>query len=116
MNTPILARDARLDERQVSQGSQRELSSPRPESWQAKLLGMTLATIILALVALSTLGIAAEARCEGVQVHPAVDLTQVAAAHAEVTTYCNRPGADKSTKRGPLIAGKHVAFSTARAG
>jgi hypothetical protein len=116
MNTPILTcADARIDEGHVGQGSQPELSSTRPESWRAKLLDVTLAISILALVALSTSGIAAKARCVGVQVHPAEVLTQVATAHAEVTTYCNKPGAEKTTKRGALIAGRHLAYST-RAG
>jgi hypothetical protein len=122
MNTPILARDVRVDERNVEQGSGRELSrkisSPRPESWRAKLLGATFAALILTSATLisSGTGDLANAGGDGALLYPAGNLTRVAAAHVGGTTHRDTLGADKTTTHGPLIAGRHLAWSAKRAG
>ena len=122
MNVPILARDARVGERNVGQGSRRELSqelsSPRTESWRAKLLGVAFASLILASVILlwsSGKGEAANARGDGALLYSAGNLTRVAAAHVGRTTYCDTWGAAKTETHGPLIASRHHAWSANRA-
>jgi hypothetical protein len=121
MNTPILARDVRVDERNVEQGRWRELSrklsSPRPESWRTKLLGATFAALILTSATLisSGTGDLANAGDDGALLYPAGNLTRVAAAHVGGTTHRDTLGADKTT-HGPLIAGRHLAYSAKRAG
>ena len=90
MNTLILARHTHI----VAEGSQPTPSAPKPEHLRARLLGVALAGIILALAALLVSGMAqaTSAGCDGVQVHPGDDLTRVAAAHAAGTTYCINDG------------------------
>ena len=126
MNVPILAHDTRCAESNVGQGNERELSrelsSSRPESWRAKLLGVAFAALILASVILLSLlssgtGEAANAGGDGVLLYPAGNLTRVAANHVGRTIYCcDTLGADKTKTHGLLIAGKHLAYSTKGAG
>jgi hypothetical protein len=95
MNTPILARGARSASGTRLTSSPLK-SEPSPEPSLAKLLGMTLATVIFASVALLVLSMAqaqaAGEGCNGVQVSPGANLTQVAAARAAGTTYCIQDG------------------------
>jgi hypothetical protein len=118
MNVPILARDACVGERNVGQGSRRELSSPRTESWRAKLLALTIAALILVSVILLSLrvGEGANTGGDGALLYPAGNLTRVAGAHVGGTTYRDGLGAEKTTTHGPFIAGKHGAFSLKGAG
>ena|SRR5215210_5297422 len=118
MNMPILAQNARVDERNVGQGSRRKLSSPRPESWRAKLLATTLAAPILASTMLlsSVMGGAATAGYGGALLDPAYDPTLQEAAHVRGTTHHDTPTADKVTTHESLVAGRHVAFRTKGAG
>ena len=116
MNVPILARDARVGERTVGQGSRRELSSPRTESWRAKLLALAIAALILASVILlsSGTGGAANVGCEGAHLHPAGNLTRIATAHGG-GTYCHDTlGATKIKTHDQLIASRHKAWSLER--
>jgi hypothetical protein len=122
MNTPILARDVRRAERNVGQGSRRELSrelsSQGAESWRAKLLALTIAALILVSVILLSLrvGEGANTGGDGALLYPAGNLTRVAGAHVGGTTYRDGLGAEKTTTHGPFIAGKHGAFSLKGAG
>ena len=115
---PILAQNARVDERNIGQGSRRGPSSPRTQSWRAKLLATTLAIPLLASATLLSPGVdeAANAGYEGALPCPAGKLMLLAAAHLRGTTHCDTLGADKVTTREPLVAGKHVAFGTKGAG
>jgi hypothetical protein len=89
MNIPILARDAR-----IAHGSLQAESAPKSEMVRVKLLGVTLAAIILSLTVLLASGMAQAVGegCVGVQVRPGDDLARVAAAHAAGTTYCINDG------------------------
>lgn len=118
MNVPIQARDARLDKSQFGQAKQRELCSAGPESWRAKLRGLTLAALILASVVLLSPGTgeAMNAGGEGALLCLAGNLTRVAGAHLGGTTHRDRLGAEKTTTHRQLIAGKHYAYRTNRAG
>ena len=90
MNTTILARiNARF-----AGGNWLTSPPPKPEPSRTKLLGAALAAIILALVVLLVSGMAQAAGegCNGVQVSPGDNLTQVAAARAPGTTYCIQDG------------------------
>jgi hypothetical protein len=123
MNTPILARlNARVGERNVGSRTQREqsreLSSPRTESWRAKLLGAAFAALILASVILlsSRVGEASNAGGNGALLHPAGSLTGVAGAHVGSTTHRDTSGADETKTHGPLIASRHKAWRSNRAG
>lgn len=118
MNTPILARDARVGERNVGQESPRKLASTRPESWRVKLLAMTHAVLILASVILlsSGAGDAANAGGDGALLYPSGSLPRVAAAQVGGTTHHDTLGTNETTIHGPLIAGKHYAYSAKRAG
>jgi hypothetical protein len=101
MNIPILARDARIDERQITEGSKLTESPSRIEASQTKLLSVALAAIIFALGALLMSGMAeaAGAGCVGVQISPGADLAQVAAARPAGTTFCIKDGAYNITSR-----------------
>jgi hypothetical protein len=94
MNTPILARDARIDERQITEGSKLTESPSRLEASQIKLLSVALAAIIFALGALLMSGMAeaAGAGCVGVQVSPGDGLTRTAATSPAGTTFCINDG------------------------
>jgi hypothetical protein len=122
MNTPTLACDARVDERNVGQGSgrelSRELSSPRPGSWRAKLLGAAFAALILASVILLSprVGEGANAGGDGALLYPAGNLTRVAGTHVGGTTYRDTLDAEKTKTHGSLIASRHKAWSVNRAG
>ena len=118
MNLPTPAHNTCVDESHVDQGNRRELTFRRPASWRTKFLAMTLPALILASAAVlsPSTGEAANAEGDGALLHPAGDLTRVAAAHEGGTTHHDTLGADKSATHGPLIAGKHYAYSTKRAG
>jgi hypothetical protein len=95
MNAPILTCDARLSgENQLTSSTLKPEPSSDPS--RARLLGVTVVAIILASVALMVSSMAqvqaAGQGCNGVQVSPGSNLTQVAAAHAAGTTYCIRDG------------------------
>ena len=79
---------------------------------------MTLAVLILASVILisSRVGEVADAGGDGALLYPAGNLTRVAAAHVGGTTHRDTLGADKSATHGPLIAGRHLAWSAKGAG
>jgi hypothetical protein len=122
MNTPILARDAR-DAQRTLRGSFR----PRRQYSRAKILGVALAAVIFALVALLVSGMAqaTSTRCNGVQLYPGDDLSLVAAAHAPGTTYCINDGnysvasnivvQDGDTFSGVYLDTTHPAVSTTTA-
>jgi hypothetical protein len=123
MNTPILARvEARVGERNVGSRTQREqsreLPSPRTESWRAKPLGAAFAILMLASVVLlsSATGEASNAGGDGALLHPAGNLTRVAGAHVGSTTYRDTSGADETETHGPLMASRHKAWRSNRAG
>jgi hypothetical protein len=122
MNVPILARDARVGERNVGQGSwtelSRELSSQGAESWRAKLLGAAFAALILASAILlsSHAGEAANAGGDGALLYPAANLTRVAGTHMGRATGRDTLGVEKTTTREPLVASRHVAWSAKGAG
>jgi hypothetical protein len=112
MNTPILARGARFA------GGTRLTPSPlKPESLSEpshpKLHGVTLAIIFIVVVSVALLVMSmAQARaagegCNGVQVSPGDNLTQVAAAHPAGTTYCIRDG-DYSITAGIVVQSNDV--------
>jgi hypothetical protein len=116
MNLPILARDARVGERNVRQESCRKLPSAGPESWRAKFLATTLAAPMLALAILlsSGTGGAANAGCEGAYLRPTGNLTRIATAHGG-GTYCRDTlGATKIKTHDQLIASRHKAWSLER--
>ena len=96
MNIPILARDARPDDRGTQLTSVPLKSEPPYEPSLVRLLVVTLAAIILASVALMVSSTAranaAGETCTGVQVSPGNDLARVAAARPAGTTYCIRDG------------------------
>ena len=118
MNLPILAHNTCVDESHVDHGNRRELTFRRPASWWTKLFAMTLAALILASAAVLSPGAgeAANSEGDGALLYPAGDLVRVAASHVGGTTHHDTLGADKSATHGPLIAGKHLAYSTKRAG
>lgn len=119
MNTPILARTgAPAAERPVAKGRRRASSPPRTKSFRARLLGASLAALILASVALPVAAMA-EVGCDGVaQVRPGDNLVLVAAAHAaDAAAYCDTSDEDMATMREMGSRGRHNAFRsrTARA-
>ena len=119
MNMPILAHtDACITERHVGQGSRRELSAPRHESWRAMILGMTLAILIFTSTILlsSCTGEAANTGCDSALLYLAGNPTRTADAHAWGTTYRTAPSAGEVTTHAPLIAGKHAAHFAKGAG
>jgi hypothetical protein len=118
MNLPILAHNAHVSESHVDQGNRRELTFRGPASWRTKLLAMTLAALILASATVLSPGTGEAANGAGDRalLCPAGNLTRVAAAHVGGTTHHDTLGAIKAEAHGPLIAGRHVAWSAKRAG
>jgi hypothetical protein len=123
MNTLILARIlARVDKSGVHQEYRRklasELASPEPEIGRAKLLATTFMVPILASATVLSPGTgeAANAAGDGALLGPAGNLTQVAAAQVGRTTHHDTFGAIKTKAHGPLMASRHKAWSSNRAG
>jgi hypothetical protein len=62
------------------------------------------------------MGEAANVGCDGALLCSTGNFTLLAAAHVRGTNHHDTLGADKATKHGPLIAGRHHAYITKDAG
>ena len=116
---PILAHaHARIAERRVGQESRRRLSDPGPDSWQAVVLGVTLAVLIFAspmllpLCACKATNAGLDSELLFLSGNPA--LTEDSRAWG--APYRATPISGGAETHIPLIAGKHYGFSGNNAG